>query len=68
MAREDAYRVVQRNAMKIWRAEATDFLALLKADPDVRKHLSEAEIAANFDLAYHVKHVDMIFERVFGTR
>jgi len=68
MAREDAYRVVQRNAMKIWRAEATDFLALLKADPDVRKHLSEAEIAAHFDLAHHVKHVDMIFERVFGTR
>jgi adenylosuccinate lyase len=68
MPREDAYRVVQRNAMKIWRAEATDFLALLKADPDVRKHLSEAELAANFDLAHHVKHVDMIFKRVFGTR
>src|SRR6266851_1648132 len=67
VAREDAYALVQRNAMKVWRGEADDFLALLKADPDVRKHLSEAEIAANFDLGYHVKHVDMIFERVFGS-
>ncbi len=66
VAREDAYALVQRNAMKVWRGEADDFLALLKADPDVRKHLSEAEIAANFDLGYHVKHVDLIFKRVFG--
>src|SRR5467141_861427 len=65
-AREDAYRMVQRNAMPVWRGEASDFLALLKADPDVRKHLSEAELAANFDLGYHLKHVDVIFERVFG--
>ncbi|HUI97333.1 MAG TPA: adenylosuccinate lyase [Xanthobacteraceae bacterium] len=67
MSREDAYRAVQRNAMKIWRGEATDFLALLKADPDVRRHLSEAELAANFDLDYHLKHVDTIFRRVFGA-
>ena len=67
VAREDAYALVQRNAMKVWRREADDFLALLKADPDVRKHLSEAEIAANFDLGYHVKHVDLIFKRVFGS-
>ncbi len=66
VAREDAYALVQRNAMKVWRREADDFSALLKADPDVRKHLSEAEIAANFDLGYHVKHVDLIFKRVFG--
>jgi adenylosuccinate lyase len=66
-AREDAYRMVQRNAMKVWRGEANDFLALLKADPDVRKHLSDAEIAANFDLGYHFKHVDMVFRRVFGS-
>src|SRR5229473_2635449 len=64
VAREDAYALVQRNAMKVWRREADDFSALLKADPDVRKHLSEAEIAANFDLGYHVKHVDLIFKRV----
>jgi adenylosuccinate lyase len=65
--REDAYRMVQRNAMKVWRGEADDFLALLKADPDVRKYLGDAELAAHFDLAYHMKHVDLIFERVFGT-
>jgi len=67
VAREDAYRLVQRNAMKVWRGEASDFLALLKADPDVRKHLSDPEIAANFDFGYHVKHVDLIFKRVFGS-
>jgi adenylosuccinate lyase len=66
-AREDAYRMVQRNAMKVWRGEADDFLALLKVDADVRKFLSEGEIAANFDLAHHLKHVDSIFERVFGA-
>jgi adenylosuccinate lyase len=65
VAREDAYRLVQRNAMKVWAGES-DFLALLAADPDVRKHLSEAELKENFDLDYHFKHVDTIFERVFG--
>jgi adenylosuccinate lyase len=65
VAREDAYRLVQRNAMKVWGGES-DFLTLLKADQDVRKHLSEAELAENFDLAYHFKHVDTIFARVFG--
>src|SRR5690349_18707967 len=66
-SREDAYRMVQRNAMKVWRGEATDFLALLKADPDVRRHLSDAELTANFDLGYHLKQVDTIFARVFGA-
>src|SRR5215475_2431484 len=65
VAREDAYRLVQRNAMKVWRGEG-DFLTFLKADQDVRKHLSEAELKANFDLGYHFKHVDTIFKRVFG--
>ena len=65
VAREDAYRLVQRNAMKVWGGEG-DFLSLLKADKDVRKHLGEAELKANFDLAYHFKHVDTIFKRVFG--
>jgi adenylosuccinate lyase len=65
VAREDAYRLVQRNAMKVWGGES-DFLSLLRADKDVRKHLSEAELKANFDLAYHFKHVDTIFARVFG--
>ena len=65
VAREDAYAIVQRNAMRVWRGEG-DFLSLLKADADVRKHLSDAELAANFDLDYHLKHVDAIFQRVFG--
>ncbi|MGC2122712.1 MAG: adenylosuccinate lyase, partial [Xanthobacteraceae bacterium] len=65
VAREDAYRLVQRNAMKAW-AGGGDFLELLKADPDVRKHLSEAELAANFNLDFHMTQVDTIFARVFG--
>src|SRR5471032_529623 len=65
VAREDAYRLVQRNAMKVWGGDS-DFLSLLRADKDVRKHLSEAELKANFDLAYHFKHVDTTFRRVFG--
>jgi adenylosuccinate lyase len=64
--RDDAYRLVQHNAMKVWE-EGGDFQSLLAADPDVRKYLSEAEIAANFDLGYHLKEVDTIFARVFGT-
>ena len=67
VAREDAYRLVQRNAMKVWRGESNDFMALLKADPEVRAKLSDAEIEANFDLGYHFKHVDTIFARVFGA-
>jgi adenylosuccinate lyase len=65
VAREDAYAMVQRNAMRVWRGEG-DFLSLLAADKDVRKHLSAAELEENFDLGYHFKHVDTIFERVFG--
>jgi adenylosuccinate lyase len=65
VAREEAYAMVQRNAMRAWQGEG-DFLALLMADTDVRKHLSAAELKANFDLGHHFKHVDTIFERVFG--
>ena len=65
VAREEAYRLVQRNAMRVWQGEG-DFLTFLKADADVRKHLSEAELTENFDLGYHLKHVDTIFKRVFG--
>jgi len=65
VTREDAYRLVQRNAMKAWTGEA-DLLALLKADKDVRKYLTEAELADNFDLDFHFAHVDTIFRRVFG--
>jgi adenylosuccinate lyase len=64
-SREDAYRLVQRNAMPVWRGEG-DFLQLLKKDADVKKYLSDAEIEEQFDLGYHLKHVDTIFKRVFG--
>ena len=66
VAREDAYRLVQRNAMKVWQG-GDDFLTLLKADPEVREiPVRQAELAAKFDLGYHLKHVDTIFKRVFG--
>ena len=65
VAREEAYALVQRSAMKVWQGKG-DFLAFLTADKDVRKHLSEAELKANFDLYHHLRHVDTIFERVFG--
>jgi adenylosuccinate lyase len=62
--REAAYRLVQRNAMKAWAGKG-DFLTLLKADKEVRKHLSEKELTKNFDLDFHLAHVDTIFRRVF---
>jgi adenylosuccinate lyase len=66
-SREQAYDAVQRNAMKVWESDgALSLLELLKADEDVAALLSPAEIEAQFDLAYHFKHVDMIFARVFG--
>ena len=65
-SREDAYRLVQRNAMPVWE-QGGDFLSLLKADVDVRAYLSEAELESLFDLGYHLKHVDTVFRRVFGT-
>ena len=66
VTREDAYRLVQRNAMKVWRGESNDFLSLLKADPEVKKALSDKELEANFDLDHHFRQVDTIFKRVFG--
>jgi adenylosuccinate lyase len=65
VAREEAYRLVQRNAMKAWRGEG-DFLSLLKADPDVTRAIPESDLVACFELAHHFKHVDAIFGRVFG--
>jgi adenylosuccinate lyase len=64
VSREDAYRLVQRNAMKVWQ-ENKDFLTELLADPDVRAALPEEKIRDQFDLGYHTKHVDDIFARVF---
>jgi len=65
VSREDAYRLVQRNAMKVWE-EGKDFLAELLADAEVLAALGEAKIRESFDLGYHLKHVDTIFKRVFG--
>ena len=64
-SREDAYKFVQRNAMPVWRGEG-DFQTLLKNDPDVKKYMTDAEIEEKFDLGYHLKHIDTIFQRVFG--
>jgi adenylosuccinate lyase len=67
-SREDAYRLVQRNAMKVWEADGQlSLMELLKADPEVTALLSPAQIEAEFDLAYHFKHVDTIFARVFDA-
>ncbi len=65
MSREDAYEAVQRNAMKAW-SEGGDFLALLKADPLISPKLKAKELEGLFDLAWHTRHVDAIFSRVFG--
>jgi adenylosuccinate lyase len=65
VSREDSYRLVQRNAMKTWEYGA-DFLASLKADPEVSSRIPASELEAMFDLGYHFKHVETIFARVFG--
>jgi len=65
VSREEAYAMVQRNAMKVWE-EGADFMAELKADAEVVAALGEAGIEEKFDLGYHTKHVDTIFARVFG--
>ena len=72
VSREDAYRLVQRNAMKVWESyhvagsATVDFLEELLKDEEVRAALSEEDIRARFDLGYHTKHADTIFTRVFG--
>jgi adenylosuccinate lyase len=66
-SREDAYRLVQRNAMKVWESDGKlSLLDLLKGDAEVIALLSPAEVEANFDLDHHFRHVDTIFARVFG--
>jgi adenylosuccinate lyase len=67
MSREDAYRAVQRNAMAALE-EGADLLAKLKADPEVAGFLNDQTLTALFDLAYHTKQVDVLFERVFGSK
>jgi adenylosuccinate lyase len=65
VSREEAYRLVQRNAMPVWRGEG-DFLSLLKSDKEVSNVLADRELEELFDLAYHLKNIDLIFRRVFG--
>jgi adenylosuccinate lyase len=65
LSREDAYAIVQRNTMRVWRDE-DEFLTLLKADKEVAKALTPQELEALFDLDYHLKHINTIFYRVFG--
>jgi len=68
LSREESYGLVQRNAMKVWESDGQlSLLELLKADPEVSQRLSADELNALFDLGYHLKHVDTIFDRVFGT-
>ena len=66
VSREDAYRLVQRNAMKVWE-DGKDFLLELQSDEDVTAVLDADNIEKQFDLSYHTKHVDTIFKRVFGS-
>jgi adenylosuccinate lyase len=68
VSREDSYRLVQRNAMKVWESDgALSLLDLLKGDAEVTAALSPAQLEEKFDLGYHLKHVDTIFARVFGA-
>jgi adenylosuccinate lyase len=67
-SREDAYRLVQRNAMQVWESDgALSLLALLQADPEVAGLLPAGKLEESFDLGYHMKHIDTIFARVFGA-
>ena len=66
VSREDAYTLVQRNAMKVW-AERKPLIHFLKSDPDVTAALSDAQLEELFDMGYHTKRVDLIFDRVFGA-
>ena len=65
VSREDSYKLVQRNAMKVWE-EGADFLTELKADAEVTAKMTNAELEELFDISFHTKNVDVIFERVFG--
>ena len=67
ISREDSYRIVQRNAMKVWESDgAESLMELLKSDPDVTAKMTATEIEDRFNLDYHFKHIDTIFDRVFG--
>ena len=68
LTRDDSYRLVQRNAMKVWESDGQlSLLDLLKADPEVTAALTPAQIEDKFNLDYHFKAIDTIFDRVFGA-
>ncbi|MBM3580105.1 MAG: adenylosuccinate lyase [Alphaproteobacteria bacterium] len=67
IAREEAYRIVQSNAMKIWAGESNSFLELLKADKEIATKLGTAKLELLFDFSYHTKNIDHIFKNVFGS-
>jgi adenylosuccinate lyase len=68
LSREDSYALVQRNAMKVWESDGRlSLLQLLKDDPEVSARIPPADLEELFDLGYHLKRVDVIFERVFGN-
>jgi adenylosuccinate lyase len=67
VSRGDSYRLVQRNAMKVWESDgALSLLELLRGDPEVTAHVPADRLEASFDLDYHFAEVDRIFTRVFG--
>ena len=68
ISREDAYRIVQTNAMKIWHGHADNFLQLLKNDPEINDKIDQRKLEELFDLSYHTKYVDHIFNEVFNTK
>jgi len=65
LTRDAAYRLVQRAAMLVWEGEE-NFFDVVHRDPDIRRHLSDAELAELFDYRHHLRHVDVIYRRVFG--
>jgi adenylosuccinate lyase len=67
ISREDAYKIVQTNAMKIWSGESKSFLELLKNDPEVSQKLTPQKLEEIFDITYHTKNVDHIFKQVFKS-
>jgi len=66
VSREESYKIVQRNAMKVWQ-EGQNFLSSLKSDKEVTEKISSDELEGFFDLDYHTKHVNTVFQRVFGN-
>lgn len=66
ITREDAYLMVQGPAMRVWQAENLDFPSLIRQDAEIAKHLTKEEIDAVFALSEYLKHVDFLFQRVFG--